>query len=144
MPESQPDKHQQLAWDFEEFAKGGRVKDRTPDVFRALGHQMASRLASSKQPVNSAAAVELALQASLTDIKSLLSPFAQHRLMEYLIDQVPGKTPDYRPGDPYFNATLASFGVDAVFNHIVRGMELSDPNQLALDVDDNYGSAGSP
>lgn len=144
MSEAQPDKHQQLAWDFEEFAKGGRAKDRTPDIFRAIGRQMASRLASSKQPVNSVGAVELAFEASLNDLKSQLSPFAQHRLMEYLIDQVPAKIPGYRPGDPYFNATLASFGVDAVFNHIVRGMELNDPNQLALDVDGGYGFAGSP
>jgi|GEM_PF-5339598 len=144
MPEAQPDEHRQLAWEFGQSVPERQPQDRSPEIFRALGRQMTARLAASEHPVNSAGAVELALQASLDDLKSLLSPFARQRLMEYLIDQAPARSPDYRPGDPYFNATLASFGVEAVFNHIVRGLELSDPNQLVLDMGDGHGSAGSP
>jgi len=125
----------QLAWDFETATKEGRPAKQAPEVFRALGRRTAIALATSKWPVISSAAVEMAFQSTLTDFRENLSPFAQAHLLEYLVDQMPAQVINYRPGDPYFMATLESFGVNAVFAHITRGVDLSEHEQLSFGMD---------
>jgi hypothetical protein len=132
----------QLALGFEGAAKHSMAMAKGPEIFKALGRQMVVRM--SKKGINSAPALGVAFESVLNDFKQDLSVNAQHRLLEYLIDHMPAEQTDYRPGNPYFSATLASFGVNAVFKHIVRGLELSDPNQLVIDTGHDYGPEPSP
>ena len=128
----------QLALVYNQAAMENQTTQRGLDIFRGLGRHMTGRLATSKEPINSSDGIEVAFEATLEEFKQRLSPLAQKRLMEYLIDHQPGLTYDYQPGDPYFMATVNSYGTDAVFEHITRGIVPEVGQQLQLEVDGGY------
>ncbi|HET7528640.1 MAG TPA: hypothetical protein VFJ84_00205 [Candidatus Saccharimonadales bacterium] len=149
MSEHAPDNSGQLAWDFETFAKGGRVTD-APDMSGELGQQIAAGLARAKHPINSVEGLEIALETTLKRMMELLSPHAQKGLLRYLVDVVPVQSSDPRPNSAYFRAAVECFGWERIFSHITAPIAdlddtyraiLEETENPQLSLDDEFGQA---
>lgn len=141
-----PEGDEQLSWDFENFAKGGR----TPETFQDIGRLVAANLAGTINSINSVDGLELALSATLKRVKDNLSPHAQQGLLRYLMDTVPAQTADSRPNSPYFKATVECFGWQPMFDHVTAPIaDLDETYRTIIDhwdsqqlsLDDEYGQA---
>jgi len=122
-----PVKLEEAAIQFERATMAGSGTTEAPQLYRSLTHHAMTLLASSKDPVNSSAGVEMAYEATLEKFRNRLSPRAQKALLAYLVDYMPHDSLDYayKHGDfktrhnPFFEAMVSSYGTDSVFEHII-------------------------
>jgi hypothetical protein len=125
---------QSLALALERSTMHGEPISGSEKVISSLMRQTNTILAVSKEPIISSDAVEIAFTNSLAQLKDRLSPRSQNSLLEYLIDYMPHDLADVKPNDMYFRGTLATFGVQALFDHVTRHNAASDYGQLKLDI----------